>query len=519
MDERAAKRIRLLPRTLNVPPEIISLIFHYAGGSFVIRIGCNVCKDWANCANEESLWEELFVQQFPWKCTSGSKMEEFISIFYSAFRKRTEIIKEAVSEFVDHKFAKELLTRKWIKDPRLVFYTKLRLYGYKVNDEAEIPVGFSRIGGKPDLPKNYIPNLPDDYLFFFQINLNHANFYVHETELLPPRGMLYVFIPTVYDKHERYNWIIYLSPDEIKHHGELVEKTQYEAKADTKLYKIDFAVEYGFPSRIELEQLFGDLNDDELNVLAALGNYISLKDPYRSFPKDCDTDLSLFGYETPDCIDIADQHFLFDDDYFLRSSFSNLKIIPLSELLDDDETSLSGQILLERFTVRYPNDKSDIICKQMFENFQSDREKQDTQFITIEKNNLRVSYTAHTKGSRRPMEHIYFLLVQPDQEISVPNKEQCENGFKEQYLLMTTSQTLEGLQNCKLNQQIVPNRDEIARCVDPSWKRDMITLINDFSSEDVYLGMHDWTVCFGCRKGDLINNDLGHVKIYYDDYN
>jgi hypothetical protein len=527
--KRDIKRVRLTPCAPQIPQEIVHMIFQFAGGAFVLRTGRYVCKGWLSYADDDSLWEGVFTQQFPWiSLPKGSnKKEEFMSLFHTT-RKRTLIIKNTTEKSnLNEEFALELLTRKWVRDPRMVFLHKLLIFGFNVDNEDTIPVGFSKFGGKPDLPRNYTPNFPDGYLFYCQINLNHANFFVHESELLPPRGMLYIFLPlSTICAYENYNWVIYLSPEEIKQHGGLerrnIPSEEEEETADEYSVppcRIEFRLDFEIPRGDGFYGEFTELNADQLQVLQSLTK--TSERGLRSLLTGTNQILPMIvGYE-PDCISETD-HFLFDDDYFLRSNFINMKTVPLTELLEKEETSISAQTALDRFNARYPNEKSDVIFKREVEDFnirlREKKEKKEKKekiekkkFITIDKGDLQVAYKEGRDSLiRYPEECIFFSKVQPDQVIAVPTEELRDSGFEEQHLLMTTAKAVTLLQNDNEG----ANSDEIARCVDETWKRDVISFIPWFSAEEIDLpGMQGWN--FGIRKGDLLNQDICHIRLYY----
>ena len=73
----------------------------------------------------------------------------------------------------------------------------IRIYTKPVEDEEQIPIGASKIGGRPDLPRhiNWMPvnqDKPVSLPFIGQFNLKDVKTYDFE-DLLPAKGILYFF--------------------------------------------------------------------------------------------------------------------------------------------------------------------------------------------------------------------------------------------------------------------------------------------------------------------------------------
>jgi hypothetical protein len=222
----------------DLPIELLSIVFTYTGGLFLLTTAQQVCKQWHQGVNttSEELWKTLFKQQFPETAIVMEQLvhdeeenveqmnhrNEFVKKAEQLFERRREIF-DSARDSVGTEFVKELLSDKWMKDARFAFGHQLKLIGTEMSED-KIPIGYSKTGGTPDLPLNYELKLSSqDVMFLFQINLDHASFFIEPGVLLPKRGMLYVYVVT--SESDRAD-VFYLSPSEIKQFGGLIRKDQ-----------------------------------------------------------------------------------------------------------------------------------------------------------------------------------------------------------------------------------------------------------------------------------------------------
>lgn len=139
------------------------------------------------------------------------------------------------------------------EDIKRALRNSIRMYTEKV-DEDTIPLGTTKIGGKPDVPKGFEwPKYYDNPLSFIA-QINMAEIVPFDTErILPASGMLYFFYDCEqqtwgFDPEDKDCWKVHYydgSLDELirmEFHEELPEYAQYHA------VKVSFKNEISLPS-------------------------------------------------------------------------------------------------------------------------------------------------------------------------------------------------------------------------------------------------------------------------------
>lgn len=171
------------------------------------------------------------------------------------------------------------------------FKTSIGIKKILSNNENEIPVGSSKLGGLPDLPQNLsFPTYSNGYLTFLaQFNLEEVRPY-DKDKLLPDKGILYIFYNVVdqpwgFDKNDKDGYKVLYFNGEI---NELI-RTPYPITTDEyfplKYFKVEFRNLFTlsedlddvdlndeesdnyFEFRSELMQLNEDENEDESNPI------------------------------------------------------------------------------------------------------------------------------------------------------------------------------------------------------------------------------------------------------------
>jgi uncharacterized protein YwqG len=145
-----------------------------------------------------------------------------------------------------------------------------------VIEEGKIPIGHTKIGGRPDLPSHLQwPNKDGKYLSFIaQINLNEIPMVKNEFLELPAEGLLCFFYdaeeqPWGYDPEDRGRWkVVYIEKtDELVRRG-LPEELSQEGAFET--CKVEFSIQTTLPSweSILIDQL--NLDEDETDLYLEL---------------------------------------------------------------------------------------------------------------------------------------------------------------------------------------------------------------------------------------------------------
>jgi hypothetical protein len=369
----------------DLPIELLSIVFTYTGGLFPLTTAKQVCKQWYQDVNatSEELWMTLFRQQFPETVIVMEQLHhaeevnnvaiepmnhrnEFVKKAEQLFKRRREIF-DSARDSIGTEFVKELLSDKWMKDARFAFGHQLKLIGTEMSED-KIPVGYSKTGGTPDFPLDYELKLssPENAVFLFQINLDHASFFIEPGVLLPKRGMLYVYVVT--HESDRAD-VFYLSPSEIKQFGGLIRKDPNQHKEKDDEYSrsnkaasaiLEFGYTFSFSEFLEDEE-FPEFTSEQVDFIrtgAQKYHYNNL-DYFREIYKKLS--FSLLGSYEPECNGLR---FEVTDEYITEANFNGMKIVSLDQLLPENEQSADVSKLLEQYNADHPEDQYEVAFKE-----------------------------------------------------------------------------------------------------------------------------------------------------------
>jgi hypothetical protein len=437
----------------DLPIELLSIVFTYTDGLFLLTTAQQVCKQWYQCVNttSEELWITLFKQQFPETTIVMEQLHhdenvaiepmnhrsEFVKKAEQLFERRREIF-ESARESIGTEFVKELFSDKWMKDARFAFGHQLKLIGTKMSED-KIPVGYSKTGGAPDLPQNYELKLssPENAEFLFQINLDHASFFIEPGVLLPKRGMLYVYVAHNGSHHAD---VFYLSSSEIKQFGGLIRTNpnQHKEKDDDPLTDkvtsaiLQFSYNFSFSDGIKDDD-FPEFTLEQVDFIRTMAK--KYKENIRYYEERLkQVSFSLFGWnelECDDCLEITDE-------YITEVNFNGIKIVSLDQLLPENEQTAVVSKLLEQYNADHPDDQYEVVFKETQEQYKWFQTTELGLYINERNFDIEYLYDPEDKQELYFAGHLFKLATSSNDQI--PKRDGFEySGVSNHILFMKQS--------------------------------------------------------------------------------
>jgi hypothetical protein len=479
--------------------EIFHIIIQFCGGLFAIHTASLVNRNWylslreKNKPSIESLWTLMFNQEFPYlELIDGEiqKLSEYktaIARYVAMVNVRSKDLKLLVthaSTYFSEEFIEELTSDKCMKCVDFLFNHSLQMIPYDVDNDDNIPVGYSKLGGHADLPMNY--SISESLSFVLQVNLRHASAFTRYSGLLPQEGMLYFFVHKLENESEPP--VIYLSQSDLKKYGKLARRSDIEPLDDTPKL-LHFRYKLRLPYEITCNILKRSWK--KTSSQHTIGNFQKIwNNLRRRYEMDHETCFqSEFDSISDDPLLLLDRisHVSEEDAHFIYGRFNGFKLINLHEVLESDENPLTAYEVLSRYNMKNEEDPYQHIYQyESIEQLLESEDRTSKNYIRINQFNFDV---------------LYHVPVDNFSQYKYYNFRECEsndviNNDNYSYILLMKSDTRDKCEAALNNQ----GANEILTALDQMTRLQL--LVVEYANDQYF---------FNIRSRFLIERDFSKV--------